>query len=514
MRSLQASLGLGLVASLALSMGVFWWAGSLTARSFAESRVYAQLEDDAGSVRAALADAGLGAVRLWPEYDRPASGRWFAVAYDDGTGLESRSAWEQAARPPPLVPGERSRARLEGPGGEPLLVWSGGFADGGRRYTVTVARSFEPVARLLDAVAWFFAGASLLLIATLLAVQRYVVGRTLRGLEEIRADIERLEHGRIDALGEDVPAEVRPLVAEFNRLLARFERRLGQSRNAVGNLAHALKGPLNLLVRAADERAAGAGRGDDGVRQHAERIRQLIDSELRRARLAGRTSRGSRFEPRAEIEALAGLLAQVHPERTVEVRVAVGPGVEVPHDRQDMLELLGNLLDNAFKWARSLVMVSVRSADGLLVEIEDDGAGVADGALARLGGRGVRLDESVAGHGLGLAIVREVVETYGGTLELGRSNRLGGFRAAVRLPRVPEAPSGAPSGTPGGAPGGKPDAAVGSRAAAAGAAGPAPGRGPDDPARHEPITYGGYQRWFLNRNYAAVTGENASDVAP
>ena len=436
MRSLQTSLGLALGASLVLASAIFWWAGSLTVRSFTEARAFAELEGDADSVRAALSRPGLGAVRLWPEYERPASGRWFVVAFDDGTSIESRSAWEQVERPGPLVPGSRARSRLAGPGGEPLLAWSGGFSEGGRRYTVTVARSVVPIERLLDAIGWGVAGGALALGAALLAVQHRVVRRTLRGLEEIRADIERLEHGRIDALAEDVPAEVRPLVAEFNRLLARFERRLGQSRNAVGNLAHALKGPLNLLVRAADASgpAGGVDPRADEVRQHAERIRQLIDSELRRARLAGRTSRGSRFDPRSEIEALAGLLAQVHPDRDVEVRVAVGPGVEIPHDRQDMLELLGNLLDNAFKWARSLVMVSFRSADGLLVEIEDDGSGVEPDALARLGGRGVRLDESVAGHGLGLAIVREVIETYGGTLELGRSNRLGGLRAAVRLP--------------------------------------------------------------------------------
>ena len=426
-----------------LLTGIFWWAGSLTARLFAESRIYVQLERDAAAVRETLSAPGLGAVRLWPEYDRPASGRWYLVQRDGAPDVESRSAWEQIERPAPLAPGRSARIRLTGPGGEALLAWSGGFAEGGRRYTVTVARDFEPVARLLDAVGAFLAACSVLLGAGLLTVQRWVVGRTVRGLDEIRADIERLEHGRISALGEDVPAEVAPLVAEFNRLLGRFERRLGQSRTAVGNLAHALKGPLNLLVRAAD------GQPDDAVRQHAERIRQLIDSELRRARLAGRSSRGSRFEPAPEIEALAGLLAQVHPERDVEVRVATGPGVEIPHDRQDMLELVGNLLDNAFKWARSLVMVSFRDADGLLLEIEDDGPGVVPEALERLGGRGVRLDESVAGHGLGLSIVREVVETYGGTLELGRSNRLGGFRAAVRLPRGPGGPGGAASRAPG-----------------------------------------------------------------
>ena len=455
MRSLQASLGLGLAASLALLIGTCWWAGALGARTFAESRLWDELERDAGSVRAALvapggmggmggAGLGLGAVRLWPEYDVPGSGRWYLVRRADGTRLESRSAWEQVERPPTLVPGQRSRVRLTGPGGDRVLAWSGGYSDAAGVYTVTAARSFEPVARLLDAVAGFFVACTALLVAGLLTAQRHVVGRTVRGLEDIRADIERLEHGRIEALREDVPAEVAPLVAEFNRLLTRFERRLGQSRNAVGNLAHALKGPLNLLVRAADERAgtrAGGSAADDAVRQHAERIRQLIDSELRRARLAGRTSRGSRFDPGVEIDALAGLLRQVYPERDVEVRVAVGPGVEIPHDRQDMLELVGNLLDNAFKWARSLVMVSCRSADGLLLEIEDDGPGVAPEALERLGGRGVRLDESVAGHGLGLAIVREIVETYGGTLELGRSNRLGGFRAAVRLPRGLGAPA-------------------------------------------------------------------------
>lgn len=474
MRSLQASLGLGLLTSLVLAMATFWWAGSLTARLLAESFVYARLAEDARSVRAAMLDreagragvdgllassghaGGVGAsLGLWPEYDRPASGHWFVVRYDDGRTVESRSSWERGSEVPRLAPGERRRGTLEGTGGERLLEWSGGFADADSRYTVTVVRGFAPVAALLTVVRWYVAGFAVLLAVGLLAVQRYVVARTVRGLDEVRADIERLEHGVIDALDEDVPAEVAPLVAEFNRLLLRFERRLAQSRNAVGNLAHALKGPLNLLVRAADADVGAAGCAGAGaeagarvgtrvgarpdttsdVRHHAERIRQIIDGELRRARLAGRTSRGTRFDAVEEIGALAGLLRQVHPERDVEVRVNVGRGIEIPHDRQDMLELMGNLVDNAFKWARSLVMVSLRSADGLLLEIEDDGPGVAPDALERLTGRGVRLDESVAGHGLGLSIVREIVETYGGSLELGRSNRLGGFRAVVRLPR-------------------------------------------------------------------------------
>ena len=111
MRSLRTSLGLGLAASLALLLGTFWWAGSLTARSFAEARAYAGLEDDAASVRASLARPGLGPPRLWPDYDRPASGRWFEVRFDGGAVIESRSAWEQIERPSPLAPGRRVRGR-------------------------------------------------------------------------------------------------------------------------------------------------------------------------------------------------------------------------------------------------------------------------------------------------------------------------------------------------------------------------------------------------------------------
>jgi len=118
--------------------------------------------------------------------------------------------------------------------------------------------------------------------------------------------------------------------------------------------------------------------------------------------------------------------------------------VELVHDRQDMLELVGNLLDNAVKWANGVAMLSVRStrdageggpdANGILIDVEDDGPGCSPEELARLTGRGVRLDESVVGHGLGLSIVRDIVDTYGGELDLGRSTRLGGLRATVRLP--------------------------------------------------------------------------------
>ncbi len=415
-------------------MAVFWWAGSLTARQLAESLVFDRLARDGASVHAAYISRsaeqqGHRSLNLYPEYDIPGSDRLYWVSTGQGKVLSSVSAAERTPTPTLLAPGQSRRGRWVSDTNERFLYWSGGFSRNSSNVTVTVYNELSPLYRRLDVAAWYVAGASVLLLVSLLSVQQLILRRTTQRLDAIRADVERLGHGEIMSLPEDVPEEVRPLVVEFNQLLQRFDHRLRQSRNAVGNLAHALKGPLNLMIRAADNTP-----GEHGVQQNAERIRQLIDGELRRARLVGRTSVGRRFDLAAEVETLSGLLAQVYGDKAVEVRLAEGAGVEIVHDRQDMLELIGNLLDNAVKWARSLVMVNARYADGLLLEIEDDGPGTSEYELTRLTERGVRLDESVAGHGLGLAIVRDIVATYGGELELGRSVRLGGFRVSVRLP--------------------------------------------------------------------------------
>jgi signal transduction histidine kinase len=190
---------------------------------------------------------------------------------------------------------------------------------------------------------------------------------------------------------------------------------------------------LNLLLRSTDYEHIGPA--EQGViAQNATAIRQLIESELKRARLAGRGSVGQRFDVDAELPALIGLLQQVYSDKQVDVRYNIGPGVELVHDRQDMLELIGNLLDNAVKWCRSVVILNLRSAKGILIDVEDDGPGCTPAELGKLTGRGVRIDESVAGHGLGLSIVKDIVETYDGRLDLENSTRLGGLRASVYLP--------------------------------------------------------------------------------
>jgi signal transduction histidine kinase len=259
------------------------------------------------------------------------------------------------------------------------------------------------------------------LLVALVLVQSLVLRHLLAPVDALREDLKRIERGEIKAVAENVPAEIAPMVQEFNRLLARFEQRLRQSRNAAGNLAHALKGPLNLLMR-----------GGEGS-QHAERIAQLIDSELKRARLAGSGSATQRLNLSEELPALCGLLQQVYADKTVDIRYNVPEDFEWPHDRQDMLEMIGNLLDNAVKWADGVVILTVRRVDGIRLEVEDDGPGVSAEKLRQLTQRGARFDESVAGHGLGLSIVKDIVDSYQGSLTFAHSQRLGGLNVTVLL---------------------------------------------------------------------------------
>ncbi|NND90775.1 MAG: sensor histidine kinase [Granulosicoccus sp.] len=439
MNSLERRLQVGLVASLCIIIFIFWWAVTLSSRLLTESFVFSKLAEDARSVVSVLEFAPppeppirLGRFRLDPAYDAPASGHYFVVQTADGQ-LLSRSAWEQFFDVPHLAPAQKQLRSGRGMAGEPLLFWNGGFSRHGHEFTVMVAEDLSPIRAKLLVFQWFSAIVALVLLVALLSVQRLIVKRSVDKLDAIRHDMRRLEHGQAVALSEDVPAEVLPLVREFNRLLRRYDQRLRQSRNAVGNLAHSLKGPLNLLLRST--RSPGIGTQEQAaIGQNAEAIRQLLESELKRARLAGRGTVGQRFAVDAELPALIGLLEQVYSDKQVRVSYSIGPGVELVHDRQDMLELIGNLLDNAVKWCRSVVIINLRNASGILIEVEDDGPGCSEDELSKLTGRGIRIDESVAGHGLGLSIVKDIVDTYEGRLELSSSARLGGLRASVHLP--------------------------------------------------------------------------------
>lgn len=415
-------------------MFIFWWTVTLTSRMLTDSYVFNELERQAYALQRQVGQDRSRLDSLFFNDFEKQSGRYFAWVFNGGIVKKTATVDARLTPIPELVPGQIARIRQSGTKGQPLLAWYGGFAVNGDTMILGVLQDISAISAKLRVFQWFAGILAVLLLCALLTVQRIVLRRSVEKLERIRRDILRLEHGQAVALSEDVPSEVMPLVVEFNQLLRRFEQRLRQSRNAVGNLAHSLKGPLNLLIRSSEtphigdqERAA--------IAQNAEHIRMLIESELKRARLAGRGAVGKRFDVDAELPAMIGLLEQVYSEKPVAVSYNVGSDVELVHDRQDMLELIGNLLDNAVKWSKANVVLNMRSADGVIIDVEDDGPGCSPEVLGRLTGRGVRLDESVAGHGLGLSIVKDIVDIYDGRLLLEPSQRLGGLKASVYLPR-------------------------------------------------------------------------------
>jgi signal transduction histidine kinase len=250
-------------------------------------------------------------------------------------------------------------------------------------------------------------------------------------------DIDRLEAGATGQLTQAVPREFLPLVRKLNGLLAVQTARLERSRQAAGNLAHALKGPLAVLLRALESGMPTPAERASARAQLAQ-IETRIERELRRARLSGAPSAGAWFDADAELGPLIRLLRQIYDDKDLRIDWTATHPDPLPFDREDMLELLGNLLDNACKWARSQVRIEVQVVAGACqIVIEDDGPGCPAPALHAILARGARLDERPHGHGLGLSIVREILDLYRGELKLGRSP-LGGLQVRLTLPPISE----------------------------------------------------------------------------
>lgn len=434
-----------LSASLALIMiGVFLILGigmSLSFRTLMEGYMLSRLEHDAESLLGALllqpgiADIDLRAGRMNPVYQRPFSGHYYVISID-GRTWRSRSLWDQTLALPAVAVGETARLRATGPEDQLLLVHVAGFRKAGHDLSIAVAEDLSPIRAEVRKFQLRYGLFGALALALLLVSQRQILKLGLVPLRRTRMEIAEMERGERERLSETVPEEILPVVRQVNGLVATLRQRLSRSRNAMGNLAHALKTPLTLLGQIADRDdvfrdAATAAQ----MRDQVAVLRKLLDRELKRARLAGAAATGTRLDLRTELEALVAVLRQLYRERDLQLELDLPASLPLAADREDMHELFGNLLDNACKWARSRVRVRhVRSGDGLVIRVEDNGPGRNPEELADLDRRGVRIDEdAVPGHGLGLAIAQDIVQHYGGRLRLGRSADLGGFLAEVEL---------------------------------------------------------------------------------
>jgi signal transduction histidine kinase len=263
-----------------------------------------------------------------------------------------------------------------------------------------------------------------------------LVRRALVPFDQMRRRLSEIKAGTARQMRDDYPSEVQPLVDDLNALLEHQERAVGRAVAKAGDMAHGLKTPLAVLAQEA-ERAAHLGHAELArtMSQQVERMRRQIDYHLAHARAAASgATPGARCSVRASAEGLSRTLLRLHAGRGIAFDVAIAGDETVRAHREDLDEMLGNLLDNACKWARSRVALDAAATGaGILITVDDDGPGLEPALWEAVLQRGVRADEAAPGSGFGLAIVRDLAELYGGTITLEQAP-IGGVRARLQLP--------------------------------------------------------------------------------
>ena len=341
--------------------------------------------------------------------------------------------------PMALVPGERRlEFRTDGNGQDYLVEGFGvSWATGAvpRRYVFLVAEDTvafdEEVGRFRASLAVWLGAMALLMLTALVLILAW----GLAPLRRVSAEVVAIESGQQDKILGRYPTEISTLTDNLNGLLAHAQARQMRLDNALGDLAHSLKTPLAVLRGALGD----AGSGQDMralMEEQLGRMDNIVAHQLQRARTG--TAPASILAPPVPIrrvaERLLASLAKVYRDKGVEVTVSVPQELQINGVEGDLMEMLGNLLDNAFKWCRKEVRIGAYMSKGLLViAIEDDGPGIPPQDAEPLLARGVRADEAVPGHGIGLAMAREICEAYGGRLGV-ESSTLGGARICLNLP--------------------------------------------------------------------------------
>lgn len=388
-----------------------------------------------------------------PRWLKPLSGRYWQIdAYPrnlavsasstPATGvLRSRSLWDQAlSLPADVVPdGGLHRHAIDGPAGQHLVVLERTVrppGEGTHRWTLVVAADATETQAAIDRFSGVLAVslAVLLVLLGLAALAQVWVG--LSPLRSLQKATSALSLGQVARLQGQFPAEVQPLVDDFNLALQHQEEGLARARTQAGNLAHALKTPLAVLRHAADaaqqsDQPPTLQRWGGQVQEQVDKAQQHIDWHLRRARSAAHAVALKR--PRCEVlpavQGLRRVMLKVHAQRQLHITVdSDTPAPQTDIEQEDLHDMLGNLIDNACKWARHRVHIHVQGDTA--ISIADDGPGVPPNQLAQLGERGQRLDETTPGSGLGLAIVSDLAQLYGAQLSLGTSP-LGGLQATL-----------------------------------------------------------------------------------
>ena len=445
MKSLRLRLLAVSAISIVIALGMIWLTLDNLLPRFLTARYMAEMRSVIDSVASGIEMGEDGKLALVsepadPRFDMPVEGRYWQVSGPGGFLLRSRSLWDVTIEDPAakaVADGPGTFLRVAGPDGSPLLASSRRLSLDTESEPVSfVVSAAFPEQEFRDAEAHFrtpIRSILLLTAAVLVGAALFQAAYGLRPLVALKDKVADIRTGRSTRLAIDNPSEVLPLAAELNLLLAEREGAIERARARASDLAHGLKTPLSVLLGFAEKLAEP----DRSIAlQQIDLIRQRADRQLQSARL------GVERMGEAPLAALLGKLTQVlrpvADKQGLALSLEVDPALTVAVDPADLAEAVGNLLDNAVKWAATAVSVSARlDPDHVAILIEDDGPGIADKDRAAMLERGVHAgDPDMPGEssGLGLAISADIAAAYGGSLTLSTGS-LGGLGATLSLPR-------------------------------------------------------------------------------
>ncbi|HEX6861044.1 MAG TPA: sensor histidine kinase [Caulobacteraceae bacterium] len=380
---------------------------------------------------------------------RAYSGRYWQIAEHAGGGrlrplVRSRSLFDKELGAPKGVvdkvaasPGSEVYYNVMGPLRQPLRAVAMQVSLPGRGAPVVLmaAEDRSPIDQEARRFAFLTAAALVILGAGILAAVVIQVRVGLRPLFDLRREVSNVRKGKVERLSGAYPTELSPLADELNALVSHNQEVVERQRTHVGNLAHALKTPLSVMLTEASQRPGPLA---EVVTHQAELMRGQVDHHLRRARAAARAqTHGERTKVEPVLDELAGTLERIFLPKAVMIDWRAPDELCFRGERQDLLEMAGNVIENAGKWCKGKVRVKAEplGEDRLKLTVEDDGPGLPPERRGEVLKRGARLDESAPGSGLGLAIVDELARAYGGALTLADSP-MGGLKVELILPRA------------------------------------------------------------------------------
>jgi signal transduction histidine kinase len=460
-RSLAARLLAIAITSIVGLMAIGWFAyvqfDTQLTRLLIDPEIDSVAEDLIGKAGPGLSgEIALQDLPYDPRYLQPESGRYFQIAriqndgsldvqvisrslFDVTMPLDAQSQRELTA---PTARGARFLT-IKGPDREPLRVVArvASIPELEGRYLFMVGVATRDVlAPAGNLAAWAFAGFVTFCALMVAAASALQVRIGLEPLHQLQRDIADVRRGQSERLSGEYPAELQPLAHELNALVDHNREVVERARRHVGNLAHALKTPIAVL-----KNAAADGVADNVLKQSIDEMEGFVERQLRRARVAARAeSRAGAQAPTIayrtpvlqNLEDLVFMMEQKYDhQKAVDISIDAAADATFRGEREDLLEMAANLIDNACKYGKSQVRVSLTMpAPGFLeIAVEDDGPGLSDADIALAMARGARLDEAAPGQGLGLSILKETVDLYAGELAFERS-ALGGLKVRLRLP--------------------------------------------------------------------------------